>query len=316
MAGLVAAAQSDVTDIRQGLPQGAQQLDDLFVVAPPAAASSGEPPSDAVPAAELTDAGLAAVADGGGAEDAGAVPPSDAGSPDDAGSAVDSGTVATPDGTPAGPGLPDPATVRAALERARDKVQSLRVAKSTFFAVATRTGVVLRNDQDQDLMAGKGLFGSFPELKKALTGKCVETMGSLEEAATIKNRPDAQWVMACPIQHQGEPRGLYVTGWGWSAYARRLQLAVVSEIQDQLQPGQNEPLVYVVVVVGDHSYGWDVPDVTLNYVNELQLPGKIGESHVYGEVAEITGRKWGIAAISLPVFTGEKVIGVVARSET
>jgi hypothetical protein len=201
------------------------------------------------------------------------------------------------------------------LDRVRGEVQALRVAKSTFFAVANARGTVLRNDLEQDLMVGRNLFEAFPALKQALTGKCVETMGSMEEAATIKNRPDAQWVSACPIVRDGQPRGVYVTGWGWSAYARRLQLSVISEIQDQLQPGQHEPLVYVVVVVGERSYGWDVPDVTLQYVNGLDLPSKVGDA-AYGEIAEITGRKWGIAAARLPVFKGEPVIGVVARSET
>jgi hypothetical protein len=240
----------------------------------------------------------------------------------DGGNAADASAIDASDAGPAPaarlPALvaPDPASVRSGLERAREKVQALRVAKSTFFAVTNVSGTVLRNDQDQDLMVGKGLFAAYPELKKALAGKYVETMGSMGEAATIKNRPDAQWVAAYPILDAGKPRGLYVTGWGWSAYARRLQLAVVSEVQDQLQAGQNEPLVYVIVVVGDKSYGWDVPDVTLEYVNGLDLTSKVEGDAVYGEVAEITGRKWGIAGTLLPVFADTKVVGVVARSET
>src|SRR4029078_8235539 len=50
---------------------------------------------------------------------------------------------------------------REALETARNKVQDLRVAKSTFFALADEQANVLRNDQEQDLMNGKNLFPRF-----------------------------------------------------------------------------------------------------------------------------------------------------------
>src|SRR6187401_1966437 len=49
-------------------------------------------------------------------------------------------------------GVPDGETARKALETARNKVQDLRVAKSTFFALVGKDGTVIRNDQDQDLM--------------------------------------------------------------------------------------------------------------------------------------------------------------------
>src|SRR5882672_9832971 len=38
------------------------------------------------------------------------------------------------------------------LEAVRRKVQDLRLAKSTFFAIADDNGIVLRNDQEQDRM--------------------------------------------------------------------------------------------------------------------------------------------------------------------
>jgi hypothetical protein len=280
------------------------------------------PPGSAAAAAVVSGAGDAGVgaAPGDAGNDLGPADARSAAAPAEGGATepADGGT-ATADaevGPAAAPSPPDAATVRSALEQAREKVQALRVAKSTFFALTDARGIVLRNDQDQDLMVGKGLFEAYPDLKQALSGKYVETTGSMEEAATIKNRPDAQWVAAQPVSVAGQPRGLYVTGWGWSAYARRLQLAVASEIQDQLQPRQHEPLVYVVVVAGDRSFGWDVPDVTLEYINGLTLATKVKGNEVYGEVTEITGRRWGLAAAALPAFKGMTVIGVVARSET
>src|SRR6202008_669627 len=64
--------------------------------------------------------------------------------------------------------------VRSALLRAREKVQDLRIAKSTFFAIVARDGVVLRNDQEQDRMAGKNLIAAFPALEKAFAGGYTE----------------------------------------------------------------------------------------------------------------------------------------------
>src|SRR4051794_8890326 len=54
--------------------------------------------------------------------------------------------------------------VRDALELARRKVQELRMAKSTFFALSDPAGTALRNDQEQDRMAGKSFFAAFPAL--------------------------------------------------------------------------------------------------------------------------------------------------------
>src|SRR4030095_15664392 len=85
VADLGKTVESDVREVRAGLPEGAKQLEKLY--------ASDKPPADDLPA------------------------------------------------------------VRDALEKARNKVQDLRVAKSTFFALADLQGVVLRNDQEQDLMA-------------------------------------------------------------------------------------------------------------------------------------------------------------------
>src|SRR5450432_1389436 len=63
----------------------------------------------------------------------------------------------------------DPHAASIALETARNKVQDLRVSKGTFFAVSDASGLVIRNDQEQDAMAGRPLLPSFPELKQALS---------------------------------------------------------------------------------------------------------------------------------------------------
>src|SRR5215467_135869 len=48
----------------------------------------------------------------------------------------------------------DVAGVRQALLRLRKEVTDLEIAKSTFFALADATGVAIRNDLEEDVMAG------------------------------------------------------------------------------------------------------------------------------------------------------------------
>ena len=86
----------------------------------------------------------------------------------------------------------DPQAARDALERARDKVQDLRVAKSTFFALTDATGLAIRNDREQDLMAGHNLVAAFPSLKPALEGGYAEALGPysgrLDKCSTHSDR--------------------------------------------------------------------------------------------------------------------------------
>ena len=72
----------------------------------------------------------------------------------------------------------DVAGVRKALFRVRRDVMDLSVAKSTFFALADTDGTAIRNDLEEDVMAGQNLFKVFPSLTKA-KGAYVTTTGAL-----------------------------------------------------------------------------------------------------------------------------------------
>jgi hypothetical protein len=203
--------------------------------------------------------------------------------------------------------------VRAGLEKARGKVQDLRVAKSTFFALADDKGIVLRNDQEQDLMAGKNLLSSFPELKTALGGKYVETRGSMPEAAR-KVEGDAQWVAAQPISVGGSVKGLYVTGWSWSAYAYRLENAMRGKVRSE--SSGKEPLIYVYMVVGDAVYGAPVsPEINAKVIAEQKPLSKIQGDSSIAIPLEITDRAFGLAVKGTPEL-GQSVAVAVLRSET
>src|SRR5215471_3623504 len=82
---------------------------------------------------------------------------------------------------------PDPGADLAALQRAigaaRNQVQDLSVAKSTFFSFTDPSGTVLRSEADPDLLVGKNVVSAFPALKKALepASALVEAPGEMQE---------------------------------------------------------------------------------------------------------------------------------------
>jgi hypothetical protein len=206
-------------------------------------------------------------------------------------------------------------TSRDALNKARDKTQDLRIAKSTFFAVATSDGKVIRNDQKQDLMAGKSIFPAMDSVKSALSQGYVEGHAKMVEANGVKG-DDGQWVAALPVRVEGQPVGYYLTGWAWSSYAYRLQLALRSTILSRTESGGKVPLTYVYLIVKNQAYGAPTaPLVTARVLSETKISDKLKAAEGYSEVREIEGRVFGIAA-SKAVDLGPDVAIAIVRSET
>ncbi len=249
IAGLIKATQSDVAEVRAGLPSGAKYLLPVF--------ATGKPPSD------------------------------------------------------------DPHGAQAALETARNKVQDLRTSKGTFFAVADASGVVIRNDQEQDLMAGRPLLPSFPELKNALDGnKYVETRGSMPEASGVRGRADGQWIAGAPVADGATVKGLYVTGWSWASYAYRLENALSSNLHSELAEGQKMPLVYVYIVVDKDVFGTPIsPEVNAQAIAALSPLTNASAAAPTSYELEIAGREFGLA-VELTPDLGEGIAVAVLRSET
>jgi hypothetical protein len=210
----------------------------------------------------------------------------------------------------------DPKAAEDALENARNRVQDLRTAKSTFFAVVDENGLIIRNDNEEDAMAGKNLFAAYPELKAALSGKLVEAQGSMPEASGVKGRKDAQWVAAAPINVDGVAKGLYATGWSWSSYAYRLENSIRTQLRSGLKEHDKLPLVYVFVVANGAVYAAPMsPDVSMKEIEKLKVLEQVkGEQPFIAEL-QITGREFGLAARALPDF-GPNVALVVLRTET
>lgn len=207
----------------------------------------------------------------------------------------------------------DPELARDALNRARGKVQDLRNAKSTFFAVVEKTGTVVRNDLQLDMMAGKDLLAAFPQLKRALDSGYAEATGSMLEARGTEGKADGQWVAASAVKREGVAKGLYATGWAWTLYARRLEEALKSQLWDE-EKGK-KPLFYVVIVRGDQVYGTGpTPQVNLDAISKLQPLENAKDGHFQAQL-EITGRQFGFAAQVTPVLGDDVMVGVL-RSET
>jgi hypothetical protein len=210
----------------------------------------------------------------------------------------------------------DPAESREVLEKARNRVQDLRVAKSTFFAVTDAHGLVLRSDQEHDALAGKKLFGAFPALDAARNGSYVETRGELPEASGVRGRKDGQWLAAVGVKDGADVKGVYLTGWSWSSYAYRLENQLRSAVRSALGPTDKEPLVYVYVVVEQHVYGAPVsPDVNARAIAEQRVLEKTKDASIVSAELEITGREFGLAFQRTPAL-GANVGVAVLRSET
>jgi hypothetical protein len=248
LAFLVKAAKRDVDEVRNGMPEGARRLVELFQEAAPE-----------IPAAELA---------------------------------------------------------RSALLTTRAKVNDLDSAKSTFFLVAAADGSILRNNLEQDEMAGKNLFEVYPEAKKNRADPYYEFSGSWDIARGVNGRDDAQRCAAASIKLNNETVGYLVSGWSWSSYAYRLETTLRSEILTSTKEGAKVPLVYVYVLVGSHSYGAPVaPVINGKALVKLKPLEKLKGEEVYAAPLEIERRDFGVAMQRVPELGPEVVIAVL-RSET
>jgi hypothetical protein len=217
--------------------------------------------------------------------------------------------------------LADPSQARRALDRVRDEVRDLAVAKSTFFALTDEKGMVLRSDQEPDQMATKSLIVSYPDMAKVLAGEAIETRGSMPETAGARMGGDEQWVAAAPVKDaQGKVRGIYASGWSMRRFAYHLEETLKHDLTaDALKAGDKHvklPLVYVFVLVGSKVYGAPVtPLVNSETLEKLDLASKTAGDATFHQTIEITGRGFGLAARRAPHMGAD--IGVaVLRSET
>lgn len=211
----------------------------------------------------------------------------------------------------------DGEAAREALNQARNKVQDLRVAKSTFFALVAPDGRIVRNDREQDSMAGVALFAAVPALAEAARGPYVEALGVLPEAHGVKGKPDAEWFAAVGVKVAGEIRGIYLTGWAWSSYAYRLEFSLRNKVTAELSgKRENMPLLYAFVLAGDGVYGApESPEINAEAIAAKKPLVNLAPDGSYSTLLDITGRRFALGVQVAPEL-GEAVAIAVLRSET
>ena len=218
---------------------------------------------------------------------------------------------------------PDPrassAQVRSQLLKMRQQVPDLGVAKSTFFAFTDDKGVAVRNDLEQDTMAGKDIVGAYPDFRKALLGDAayVATQGRFPGTPNPAG-PDKEWVAAVPVQREDKSLiGLLVTGWTYRRFSYHLQESLKRDLQDQLmREGEKGklPVIYVFLFDKETAYGArGTPAVNEKALQGVNLVEKTANGPASAPLV-IEDRPFGWAAQRVPKL-GADVGIVVLRSE-
>lgn len=206
--------------------------------------------------------------------------------------------------------------VRSALQKVRRDVPDLLIAKSTFFAFADENGVAVRNDLEQDVMAGQNLFQIFPDLAKSKDA-FVSTTGSFP-GATSKAGPDKDWIAAAPVRKEdGKLLGVFVTGWAYRRFSNHLAETLKHDLQEALMASDQKgkmPVIYVGLFDKSGAYGApQTPAANEKALADLDLVGKTSAGTASGTVV-ITERTFGWAAARAPKLGSE--VGIfVLRSE-
>jgi len=194
----------------------------------------------------------------------------------------------------------DLASLQRAIQKSRASVQSLAIAKSTFFVFVDMQGTVLRSEVDPDLAAGGSLFKDIPEMKKLEDpkGGLVETFGKMHGLRGVQTGPDMQWVVGVPVSNAaGKALGSFVTGWSLRAYANFLE----EDARRFLEKSQGDqikaaPLVYVFLVRGKEAFGAPVtPDVDADAVGKLDIVTKAAAG-TFQTTVDIEGRTFVLVA--------------------
>lgn len=210
----------------------------------------------------------------------------------------------------------DVAGVRRALLHVRREVPDLDIAKSTFFALADANGVAIRNDLEEDVMAGQNLFSIFPALAKATDAYTTAT-GSFPNSPS-KNGPDEDWIAGTPVKRaDGTTGAVFVTGWTYRFFARHLQESLKDQLTDQARKTGDEgkiPVFYVAVFDKGGVYSAPTtPPVNQKALADLDLVGKTASGQAQGTL-NITDRAFGWAALRTPKLAPDTGV-VVLRSE-
>lgn len=211
----------------------------------------------------------------------------------------------------------EPEQVKKNLLYLQRHVPDLLVAKSTFFALTDAAGIAIRNNLDQDAIAGENLLTTFPALEKARAGEpFLITIGGFPRQPPAPK--DRDWIAASPVKGaSGNVRGLFVTGFPYRRFAYHLQESLRHDLElarIEKKDDSKMPLIYIAVFDETGVYGAPkTPEVSEKALEELKLHEKTQGAPAHGTL-DITGRSYGYAAERTPKL-GPDVGIVVLRSE-
>ncbi len=215
----------------------------------------------------------------------------------------------------------DPAGLQRRIKGAREHTDDLNIAKGTFFSFVTNDGVVLRSEADPDRLVEKNIFGPFPALRKAVDAGAgvVETTGEMDEMRGVRTGDDIIFVAAHAVPSKegaqgAPPRGLFVTGWSYRAYAFYLEEAARRALADEARKLEKTktPIAYVYLARGGKAYGAPVsPDVNAEAVAKADLAAKCKDGPWHGQI-DITDRPFGAAAQRVPELGEDTTLVVLA----
>ncbi len=207
--------------------------------------------------------------------------------------------------------------LQTAIKAARENVDNLQFAKSTFFSFATPDGLVLRSEIDPDRLVDKNVLKAFPDLKKALEPNAglVEAYGEMEELRGVKQGPDLAWIVAHAVTGaDGAVKGLFLSGWSFRLYARVVQEGVRAKLMEATKDKENKkvPLVYTYLLKNNGAYGDpDAPDVNAEHLVKLEVGSK-SQGADFRTHLEIEKRAFGIGAKKAPELGEGAALAVVA----
>jgi len=211
----------------------------------------------------------------------------------------------------------DLAGVRKGLRKIRAEIPDLTRSSSTFFALADVHGIAIRNDLEQDVMAGQDVWKLFPGLKK-VTEAPFATASGLFAGGRAPGDPDRDWVAAVPLKDaHGAFGGMLLGGWTMRRFAFHLQESMrhdLTEEQAKTKDPGKLPIIYVSAFDGNGVYSAPVtPSVNQKALVDLGLVARTAGGVAHG-VISITDRDFGWAAARVP-SAGPDVGVVVLWSE-
>ncbi len=198
----------------------------------------------------------------------------------------------------------------ASFTELRDKIDDLRSAKRSYFAIADASGEIVWVDDESWTVVGRRLAIGFPAVQEVIDGKPFATGGgkyggAAEDALTF--------VEVAPLVRAGVRVGLLVAAWEAHDAAEDLQRQLQTELamktvkpkvrakaKDKYQYALDQPDLWVAMFRGGNLYfAEDAPQPLVDGAKTINLLAKTANGPWNGTF-DVMNKGWGAAAKRLP----------------